>query len=229
MWLRTGRLPALRNVDGIEIKFNPWHDPDDGRFTFADTGRRYGKRGGDTLPDGGGGASGHRSGASARPTRDTSANGPAPASKASVRAPSGRGAWAGGGFTGGGGGSFRGGGASGRWGVGHRRQRQTVSHGSAIAVAAADRAGAISKAPAGVAHPRSDPFRTVVRNGYTFEIDPRGRTTRVSGRLTTTDTPIRSRTVQARAGGADRRPTDDGGHYVAARFRGPAEAINHVA
>ncbi|MBB3472474.1 hypothetical protein [Sphingomonas sp. BK345] len=32
IWLRTGRLPTLRE-DGVELKFNPWHDPRDGRFT----------------------------------------------------------------------------------------------------------------------------------------------------------------------------------------------------
>ena len=31
MWLRTGRFSA----DGIERKFNPYHDPQDGRFTFG--------------------------------------------------------------------------------------------------------------------------------------------------------------------------------------------------
>lgn len=41
-WLRTGRLPTLRDADGVERKFNPWHDPDDGRFTFAGSGRYYG-------------------------------------------------------------------------------------------------------------------------------------------------------------------------------------------
>lgn len=40
-WLRTGRLPAA-SFDGFELKFNPWHDPADGRFTFAGAGRHYG-------------------------------------------------------------------------------------------------------------------------------------------------------------------------------------------
>ena len=30
-WLRTGRLLSLRNEEGIELKFNPWHDPETGR------------------------------------------------------------------------------------------------------------------------------------------------------------------------------------------------------
>ena len=40
-WLRTGR--RLRTSDTeIEFKFNPWHDPDDGRFTHAGTGNHFG-------------------------------------------------------------------------------------------------------------------------------------------------------------------------------------------
>lgn len=34
-WLRTGWLPPARSADGVELKFNPYHDPHDGRFTFA--------------------------------------------------------------------------------------------------------------------------------------------------------------------------------------------------
>jgi hypothetical protein len=34
-WLRTGRLPAASDV---EVKFNPYHDPRNGRFTFAPGG-----------------------------------------------------------------------------------------------------------------------------------------------------------------------------------------------
>lgn len=41
-WLRTGRLPQVRSDDGVELKFNPWHDPDDGRFTFAGSGNHFG-------------------------------------------------------------------------------------------------------------------------------------------------------------------------------------------
>lgn len=48
-WLRTGRLPAVPNAGGIELKFNPWHDPDDGRFTFAGSGRHYGAGGGQSA------------------------------------------------------------------------------------------------------------------------------------------------------------------------------------
>jgi hypothetical protein len=50
IWVRTGRLPPARSASGIEFKFNPWHDPENGRFTFAGTGRYYG-RGGDRAKD----------------------------------------------------------------------------------------------------------------------------------------------------------------------------------
>ncbi|WP_375419909.1 hypothetical protein [uncultured Sphingomonas sp.] len=42
-WLRTGRLPQATGPDGLELKYNPWHDPDDGRFTFAQSGRFFGE------------------------------------------------------------------------------------------------------------------------------------------------------------------------------------------
>jgi hypothetical protein len=47
-WLRTGRRNVVRASDGlgIELKYNPWHDPDDGRFTFAGAGRYHGAGGG---------------------------------------------------------------------------------------------------------------------------------------------------------------------------------------
>jgi hypothetical protein len=48
-WLRTGKLPPARSPDGLELKFNPWHDPEDGRFTFAGAGRHYGASGTDAV------------------------------------------------------------------------------------------------------------------------------------------------------------------------------------
>jgi len=51
----------------------------------------------------------------------------------------------------------------------------------------------------------------------------------VSGMLTVADAPTRSRTSQRQAGGPERRASDDGGHYIAARFNGPTEAFNHFA
>lgn len=40
-WLRTGRLPSVRDEGGIELKYNPWHDPFDGRFSFAGSGSNH--------------------------------------------------------------------------------------------------------------------------------------------------------------------------------------------
>ena len=37
-WIRTGRIMEPK----VEAKFNPWHDPGDGRFTFANSGRFWG-------------------------------------------------------------------------------------------------------------------------------------------------------------------------------------------
>jgi hypothetical protein len=37
-WLRTGWLPSPRGPDGVELKFNPNHDPQNGRFTFGSGG-----------------------------------------------------------------------------------------------------------------------------------------------------------------------------------------------
>lgn len=75
----------------------------------------------------------------------------------------------------------------------------------------------------------NDEFRTVVRNGYTYQIDARDRTRHVFGALTIATVPVRSRISQARAGGTERRVSDDGGRYIAARFHGPTEAFNHFA
>lgn len=37
-WIRTGWWPAIRTDDGTELKFNPYHDPRNGQFTFAPGG-----------------------------------------------------------------------------------------------------------------------------------------------------------------------------------------------
>lgn len=89
----------------------------------------------------------------------------------------------------------------------------------------------IHQAPAKPAANRTsaDEFRTVIRNGYTYQIDSRERTRRVSGILTIALVPSRSRTSQRQAGGIHRRRADDSGHYIAARFSGPTEAFNHFA
>ncbi len=56
-WLRTGRWLARRSPATIEVKFNPWHDPANGEFTFANSGDYHARRGGGG-DFGGGGSSG---------------------------------------------------------------------------------------------------------------------------------------------------------------------------
>lgn len=48
-WLRTG----LVREPSMERKFNPWHDPDNGRFTFAGQGRYFGRGGPETSESAG--------------------------------------------------------------------------------------------------------------------------------------------------------------------------------
>lgn len=250
IWLRTGRLPSARETDGIELKFNPWHDPETGRFTFVGAGRHYGDWGGGGLSGGGGGKGGGggatgswdqparppraksqspaRRVTSGEPTRTASQSDRGAAPKLSARRP---GTWAGGGFAGGGGGSFGGGGATSTeaWGSPEPKRRPTPSHTLAPTIVSSNRAVATNTVSAQTANAPSEVPRTVVRNGYTYQIDARERTRRVSGMLTVSSAPVRSRTSQRRAGGAERRASDDGGHYIAARFNGPTEAFNHFA
>ena len=58
-YVRTGR----RIAEHLETKFNPWHDPNDGRFTFAGQGMSFGR-------DGSG-----RAASSKNPTRGVSSGG----------------------------------------------------------------------------------------------------------------------------------------------------------
>lgn len=279
VWLRTGRRPRPGDDRKLELKFNPWHDPDDGRFTFRGAGRYYGA-GGASRADGRGqrtpkvsyiadprlppistreqveawrteelARNGHRPGfreaiedqhrrylkelnlqARARagglgiPDRS---DGPADAVARRSTSPSDQNGF-------GGGGSFGGGGASGSW---EAPKQQTGTRGGFSG--GGDRSGGggangswggPARAPDGrVASDASEPRHIIVRNGYTYEIDARGRTRRVSGVLSDTDTPVRSATTQAKAGNEDRRTSDDGGHYIAARFEGPTDAFNHFA
>lgn len=98
-----------------------------------------------------------------------------------------------------------------------------------------------SKSPAPIARPKRDvlasppglmaardPYRHQIRNGYDYSIDDRDRTREAKG-LLSNETAKRSRGSQAAAGGQDRLPSDDGGHYVAARLNGPRDAFNHFA
>ncbi len=72
-------------------------------------------------------------------------------------------------------------------------------------------------------------FRTVIKNGYTFVIDKFGRTTHVEGPLSKAPAQGRNRQAQLNAGGSDRQPNDDGGHFIGRRFNGPTDDFNHFA
>lgn len=78
-------------------------------------------------------------------------------------------------------------------------------------------------------HPNSTATTEHQRNGYRFLVDSHQRTLDISGRITLGQASPRSRLHQARAGGADRLPRDDGGHFIAHRFNGPSGAFNHFA
>lgn len=77
-WLRTGKLPPVPGSCDVELKFNPWHDPTDGRFTFAGAGRRYGG-GGDAVASAagrGGSSKADRSPAFTNPANSQNATSP---------------------------------------------------------------------------------------------------------------------------------------------------------
>jgi hypothetical protein len=181
VWLRTGRIVDYDEESDLERKFNPWHDPADGRFTFAGTGRYF--------PSG-------------RVSISRRADQP---------------------FRAGGGVGYGGGGSSGSWPPSTRRAVSPArsSHSAMVTVA--------TSAQIPRSRRRERPWRRVMRNGYEFQIDERQRTRRVFGTLTLGTAEGRSRRAQARAGGPDRRPSDDGGHYIAHRFNGPSDAFNHFA
>lgn len=48
IYLRTGRR-VPEEAEEPETKFNPWHDPNNGQFTFAGQGRRFGAASADTA------------------------------------------------------------------------------------------------------------------------------------------------------------------------------------
>ena len=199
-YLRTGRRIGFE-WGKLETKFNPWHDPENGRFTFAGQGRNFGGRarnepratvtgfrgGGGSF--GGGGASGSWPDNARQPF-------------------SGRG------------GSGGGGGATGSWPAPPAQRAAPVRESRP---AAPTSQSSRRSAPA-----RQDPRLTVRKNGYDYALDAHVRARRVSGEIRLQEQP-RSRRAQSDAGRPDRRDTDDGGHFIAARFNGPREWFNHFA
>lgn len=71
--------------------------------------------------------------------------------------------------------------------------------------------------------------RVVKKNGYTYHLDDKGRVTKVEGDLKLNKGQGRNPTAQKQAGGPDRLPDDQGGHYIGRRFDGPKDDFNHFA
>ena len=182
-WLRTGRLPRWAR-GATERKYNPWHDPDDGRFTFEGAGRYFGRG----SPSGGAKRSlDVRMGE--RPPRDPKL-------------------------------AINGGGASGSF-----PEPRPIRDGLH------DRPTDVLPTPlARIAANNAKGWARSIRNGYEWWLDTAGRLREVEGTLALSRNAVRrSRLAQRQAGRPDRRPTDEGGHYIAARFNGPTEAFNHFA
>ena len=137
-----------------------------------------------------------------------------------------------GGF-GGGGDGFDGGGASGSWGG--FGGGDTGGGGASGSWPAPAKPNTTTKpnskpGPPSRQQPSRQPARqTIVKNGYSSLVNSEGRTHQVSGQLHFNPSPNRSRRNQRQAGGADRRDSDDGGHFIAARFNGPRDKFNHFA
>lgn len=254
MYLRTGKRPQMSGLDeDVEVKFNPWHDPDDGRFTFKRQGTQYARGRQQPGPKARIGGDGATESGSSSPQRAKQLQ-PKPSAPDKPRnIPKG---WGKGGFQGGGGGSFSGGGASatGTWGP--KSAPPAPKHPQTNAPSALRRhmvstpprsmptptrpEQPASQAPqqsarlAGNTNPQvgrpiqqtQEQFRAVERNGYQFQLDSIVRTRNVEGDLQNVRSQ-RSRTNQAQAGGPDRLQSDDGGHYIAVRFNGFSDTFNH--
>jgi hypothetical protein len=83
---------------------------------------------------------------------------------------------------------------------------------------------------AATANAAGDGVRIIkTRKGYNYELDELGRVKKVEGELTRNPAQGRNKTAQLDAGGKDRLPTDEGGHYVGRRFDGPMDDFNHFA
>ena len=239
-YLRTGRriVPA---ASATETKFNPWHDPDDGRFTFAGQGRHFPGRHGPAAREGGRGSELRR-----HASRQSPHDPKNPRNYSIYRIKRGD-------------------------TLSHiARQRKGLTAADLIWLneLSADRALRIGqkiklphqlfldrgkrardtflalahyidatggKLPPNVARPpsialqvESAGLRAIRSNGYAFDVDVLLRSRRTAGELQLKQ-ESRSRKLQADAGKPDRRATDDGGHFIAARFNGPRQWFNYFA
>ena len=226
VYLRTGR--TVQSEPSLEFKFNPWHDPEDGRFTFAN-GRRnpseptanraggvsqfspkhprnhsiYTIRKGDTL----GRIAATRKGLRVSDLAELNGISPAATLRPGQRLIVANHAYL---------------------DAGRRAKNNIVNlahymdtHGGRLPPNPA-------RAPT-IAQQLNSDWQSVAKNGYAFKIDALQRSRRVEGEVLLQSTEGRSRRAQSEAGKPDRRRTDDGGHIIAARFNGPRDWFNHFA
>lgn len=268
VYLRTGRRLVTPSEGVTEIKFNPWHDPEDGRFTFAGRGRYYGAGTG-SAPDGPGFArrpNAERARrlsnvpASARPDRDprkaleNPVNAPIyairPGDSLTRIAANRKGlsvsdlAW------------INGIPVDGVLKVGQKLKVPTQAwldsnkarmqdrvrrlaalefyldtHGNKLPVPRSPDDPSFrdidSSKPPSIEEQLDANLDTRVLNGYSYAFDKLARVRNVRGDIPSDLREQRSRRSQANAGGKDRLPTDDGGHYVAPGLGGSPDPINH--
>lgn len=200
LWVRTGRRRMPQGSGTPEAKFNPWHDIQTGEFTFRNAGRYFGL--GST-------------GAPQPAPRFSQTGTPIAHHLHGAR--------------------FGGGGATGAWSktttpAPKAPPKQAIKPVATVAIVpqSPPRTGTLSSQVSAKPVPAST-GATVFRDDQVFKIDALGRTTFVGAHLRLAEPHLRSRRAQSAAGIPDRKPTDDGGHYIAPRFKGPTDAFNHFA
>ena len=249
-YLRTGRIRRA-SASPTEFKFNPWHDPEDGRFTFAEQGGYFG--GGSSSARTRGERRGRAS--SNRQSRSETDRGSSSYEQYDPRNPRNysihivqRGETL--------------------TSIAIKRRGLRVADLASLNGISPDQPLAIGQPlklpnqsyleagrsarnkflalshfvethgghlPPNVAKPPSiedqieaEGVRTITANGYAFDLDVLDRPRQIGAEIRLQTAP-RSRRSQADAGKPDRRTTDDGGHYIAARFNGPRDWFNHFA
>lgn len=250
-YLRTGRR-SLQGV--IERKFNPWHDPEDGRFTFKDQGRYFPGGGGGARnpPVGVGRGAGSPQNAGGAFVQDTDAaraayqNDPHNPRNHAIyvvqkgdnltRIAATRKGLAVTDLT-----ELNGIPADRPLRIGQRLKiphqryldegREAKNKFLALTHYIRTHGGRMPPNPANPPSLQSQildsNWRRESKNGYDYQIDIISRSRRAFGLVTLAEKPRRSRKNQA--GVPDRTERDDGGHYIAARFNGPTDSFNHFA
>jgi HK97 family phage portal protein len=206
----VGLAPAVQpsemsnEAGALEFKFNPWHDTENGQFTFKGQGQRFAGGGGSF---GGGGASGGWGKPKApKPKND------------------------GGGFRGGEPGGDQ---ASRSWDGAKPTTPPTKPLAKPLAKPIEVRTKIVrTTVPKVLETPVERPLpttRKISAGGYDFEADEQDRTVRASGQLRLQPDQPRSRDAQTNAGKPNREQNDHGGHFIAREFGGPEISYNHFA